>query len=72
MGNTKQDLGGNTRSCSIRAPLAEAMLMHFCAYFTHLIISPSSRSKKAAPSSDTRKCVNQQFRGKVHINILFL
>lgn len=73
-----QNLGGNTKSClsstlPIRAQLAEAMLIHFCANSTNLIVSPSSRSKKAAPSSDTRKYVNQQFRRKmIHKNTFSL
>lgn len=67
----------NMKSCliaklSIRGQLAENMLLHF-ADSTNLIISPSATSKKAAPSSDMRKYVNQQLRGKMlHMNIFSL
>lgn len=58
----------NTKSClisklSIRGQLAETMLSHYFADSTNLIISPSARSKKAAPSSDMKEYVNQQLRG---------
>ena len=59
----------NTKSClisklSVRGQLAETMLLHF-ADSTSLIIPASARSKKAAPSSDKRKYVNQQLWGKM-------
>lgn len=56
-----------------RGQLAETTLLNIFAGSTNLIISPSATSKKAAPSSDMRKYINQQYRVKMlHINTFTL